>query len=359
MDTKKMTYGAALRMALREEMEKNENVFLMGEDIGVYGGNFGVTEGLLEEFGEGRVMDTPITESVMVGTATGAAITGLRPVAEMIFSDFIAFGMDSLVNQAAKTHYMYGGQEKVPLVVRLPSGHGTGAAAQHSQNLEAWFCHVPGLKVVTPTTPAQAKGLLKAAIRDDNPVVFVEHKYLYKIAGEVPLNPEYTINIGESIVEKEGSDVTIVAWGKLLIRAMAAVQPLEDMGISIEIINPTTLYPMDMRPIESSVKKTGRLMIAHEAAKTGGVGAEIAAKITESDCFDYLKGPIRRLCSLDVPIPFNKKLEDAVAPKTEDIVAAVIGMMERPERKNGGVTLDELEAYDFESDEYWQDISDD
>ncbi len=328
MEIKEMTYREAVRLAMTEEMRRDSDVIFLGEDIGVYGGGFGVSAGMIDEFGEERVMDTPISESVIVGAAAGAAATGLRPICEMMFMDFISFGMDSLVNQAAKLRYMFGGEVSVPMVVRLPSGSGTGAAAQHCQSLEAWLCHVPGLKVVTASTPAQAKGLLKAAIRDNNPVCFIEHKLLYKMKGAVPLSDDYIIPLEKSYVEREGQDVTIVAWGTLLIKAMEAAEKLAEEGIEVEIVNPMTLYPMDMEPIEASVKKTGRLIIAHEAARTGGVGAEIAAKIAEGECFDYLDAPIIRLGGLDVPIPYNRHLEAAVVPQVEDIIDAVYQMTE-------------------------------
>lgn len=328
MEIKEMTYREAVRLAMTEEMRRDSDVIFLGEDIGVYGGGFGVSAGMIDEFGEERVMDTPISESVIVGAAAGAAATGLRPICEMMFMDFISFGMDSLVNQAAKLRYMFGGEVSVPMVVRLPSGSGTGAAAQHCQSLEAWLCHVPGLKVVTASTPAQAKGLLKAAIRDNNTVCFIEHKLLYKMKGAVPLSDDYIIPLEKSYVEREGQDVTIVAWGTLLIKAMEAAEKLAEEGIEVEIVNPMTLYPMDMEPIEASVKKTGRLIIAHEAARTGGVGAEIAAKISEGECFDYLDAPIIRLGGLDVPIPYNRHLEAAVVPQVEDIIDAVYQMTE-------------------------------
>lgn len=327
MEIKEMTYREALRMAIAEEMRRDSDVVFMGEDIGIYGGSFGVSVGLIDEFGENRIMDTPISESVIVGCAAGAAMTGLRPICEMMFMDFISFGMDSLVNQAAKARYMFGGEAQVPMVVRLPSGSGTGAAAQHSQSLEAWMCHVPGLKVVTPSTPAQAKGLLKAAIRDNNPVCVIEHKTLYAMKGPVPLDDRYVIDLGKSYVERKGSDVTIVSWGRTLVSAIEVANELADESIEVEVINPMTLYPMDMEPIYESVKKTGRLMVVHEAAKTGGVGAEIVAKVVESDCFDFLEAPIVRLGGLDVPIPHNKTLEAAVVPQKEDIAEAVYTLM--------------------------------
>ena len=327
MEIKEMAYSDALRLAISEEMRRDENVIFMGEDIGVYGGSFHVSVGMLDEFGPERILDTPISESTIVGCAAGAALTGLRPVCEIMFSDFIAFGMDSLVNQASKLRYMSGGKAQVPMVVRLPGGSGTGAAAQHSQTLDAWFCSVPGLKVVTPSTPAQAKGLLKAAIRDNNPVCFIEHKKLYATKGPVPLDNNYTIDLGKSFIERPGDDVTIVSWGRCLIDVMSCVKELAQDGIEAEIINPLTLYPMDMEPIFRSVKKTGRLLIVHEGPKTGGIGGEIAAKVAESDCFLYLEAPITRLGGLDVPVPHNKYLEKMMIPQQSDIIDAVYRLM--------------------------------
>lgn len=327
MKCQEMSYREALRLALSEEMRRDENVVLIGEDIGLYGGSFKVTFGMIEEFGERRIMDTPISESCIIGCSVGAAMTGLRPVCEMMFSDFIAYGMDSLANQAAKMRYMFGGKAKVPMVVRLPGGCGTGAAAQHSQSLEAWACHVPGLKVVTASTPAQAKGLLKAAIRDNNPVCFYEHKLLYNMKGPVPENEDYIIELGKSYVEREGKDITIVSWGRMLVECIKAAERLAEEGIEAEVINPMTLYPMDMEPIDASVKKTGRLLVVHEAAKTGGLGGEIVSRVVESDCFNYLKAAPIRLGGLDVPIPHNKYLEQAVVPQLEDIEDAVSVLM--------------------------------
>ncbi|MDD4691637.1 MAG: alpha-ketoacid dehydrogenase subunit beta [Eubacterium aggregans] len=327
MEIKEMSYREALRLAMSEEMRQDEDVIFLGEDIGVYGGTFHVSTGMLDEFGEDRVLDTPISESTIVGCAAGAALTGMRPICEMMFMDFIAFGMDSLANQAAKLRYMFGGEAQVPMVLRLPSGSGTGAAAQHSQSLEAWLCHVPGLKVVTPSTPAQAKGLLKAAIRDNNPVCFVEHKMLYGMKGPVPVDEDYAIALGKSFVERKGSDVTVVSWGRCLVDVIEVAGALEEESIDIEVINPMTLYPMDMEPIYDSVKKTGRLLVVHEAAKTGGVGGEIVSKVVESDCFDYMQAPVIRLGGLDVPIPHSEGLERAVLPQKEDIVDAVYRLM--------------------------------
>lgn len=327
MNLQEMTYREAIRAALREEMTRDPGVYLLGEDIGVYGGSFKVTEGLLSEFGPERVVDTPISESLIVGCAAGSAMTGLRPVAEIMFSDFITFGMDSLVNHAAKFHYMSDGKVNVPMVVRLPSGAGTGAGAQHSQSLEAWFCNVPGLIVAAPSTPAQAKGLMKAAIRNNNPVVFMEYKTLYDTQGPVPVEDNYIVPLGESYVERKGSDVTIVAWGPVLKEVRRAAGKLWDEGISVEIINPLTLYPMDMKPIFESVKKTSRLIIAHDGPKTGGVGGEIAARVAESEAFSYLDAPILRLGGLDVPAPAAANLEALLPPGQADVADAVYQVM--------------------------------
>lgn len=327
MELKMMSYREALRLALTEEMLRDENVVLLGEDIGLFGGSFKVTFGMIEQFGEERIKDTPISESAIVGCAAGAALTGLRPVVEIMFSDFITFGMDSLVNQAAKMRYMYGGKAKVPMVVRLAGGCGTGASAQHSQSLEAWTCHIPGLKVVTASTPAQAKGLLKAAIRDNNPVCFYEHKLLYQEKGPVPTDEDYIIELGKSYVEREGKDVTVVSWGRCLTDVLHVAQAMSEDDIELEVINPMTLYPMDMGPIFDSVKKTGHLLVVHEAVKTGGVGGEIVAKVVESECFDYLSAPPIRLGGLDVPIPHSRLLEQVVVPQPEDIADAVYALM--------------------------------
>lgn len=326
---KEMTYKDAIRLGMSEEMRRDENVIFFGEDVGLYGGAFGVSVGMLEEFGEERVRDTPISEAVIVGAAAGAAATGLRPITEMMFMDFITIGMDALVNQAAKMRYMFGGKAKVPMVLRLPSGSGTGAAAQHTQSLEAWLCHVPGLKVVTPSTPAEAKGLMKAAIRDDNPICFVEHKLLYKIKGEVPVDEDYIVPIGKSHVKREGSDVTIISWGTTLQKVLDVAQEVEKEGISVEVVDPITLYPMDIDTIVESVKKTGRAIVVHEACKTGGVGGEIAARIAESEAFDYLDAPVLRVAGLDVPIPYNRNLEAAVVPNKDKIKDAIYKVMNR------------------------------
>ena len=322
-----MTFAEAIRLALREEMRRDPDVYLIGEDIAIYGGAFAVTKGLLDEFGEERVRDTPISESVIAGCAAGSAVTGLRPVAEIMFMDFTTISMDQLVNQAAKIRYMFGGRAKVPMVLRAAAGSGTGAAAQHSQTLETFFCHVPGLKVVAPSSPADAKGLLKASIRDDNPVIFVEHKLLYKVKGPVPEEAE-PIPLGVAAVKREGDDLSIIAYSNTLRRALEAAEMLAQEGISAEVIDPRTLSPLDTETIIASVKKTGRVVIAHEAVKHAGFGAEIAAMIAEGEAFDYLDAPIKRLGGTFTPIPYNPKLEKAAVPQVEDIAAAGRALME-------------------------------
>lgn len=323
---REITYAEAIREALREEMTRDDSVFLFGEDVGTYGGAFGVSYGLIDEFGEERVRDTPISEAGIVGAATGAALVGMRPVAEIMFMDFTTIAMDQLVNQAAKIRFMFGGKAKVPLVLRTPAGCGTGAAAHHSQSLEAWFVHVPGLKVVMPSTPYDVKGLLLASIRDDNPVVFVEHKLLYKIKGPVP-EEEYTIPLGVADVKRPGRDVTIVATSIMVHRALEAAETLTQEGVEAEVVDPRTLKPFDDETITNSVIKTGRVLIVHEACKTGGVGAEIAARIMDSEAFDYLDAPIKRLAGLDIPVPYNRTLERHMVPQVENIVAAVRELM--------------------------------
>ncbi|SHI14110.1 alpha-ketoacid dehydrogenase subunit beta [Sporanaerobacter acetigenes] len=328
-EMKEMTYKEAVKLAMVEEMRRDENVFLMGEDVGLYGGAFGVSVGMLDEFGEERVRDTPISEAVIAGAAAGAAVTGMRPIAEIMFMDFSTIAMDALVNQAAKMRYMFGGKAKVPMVLRCPGGSGTGAAAQHSQSLEAWFCHVPGLKVVVPSTAKDAKGLLKAAIRDDNPVVFVEQKTLYKIKGEVPMDEEFIIPLGKGEIKKEGKDVTIISYGRMLPRALKVAEEMESEGISVEVLDPRTLVPLDKELIIESVKKTGRVILVNEACKTGGYLGEIASVIVESEAFDYLDAPIVRLAGLDVPVPYNPELEKAIVPSEEQIREAVLKVMNR------------------------------
>lgn len=318
---RELTYLEAIREALQQEMRRDARVFVIGEDVGVYGGAFGVTRGLLEEFGEERVIDTPISELGIAGVITGAALTGMRPVGEIMFMDFTTLATEQLVNQAAKIRFMFGGTATVPFVLRAPAGSGTGAAAQHSQSLENWFVHVPGLKVVMPSTPYDAKGLLIASIRDDNPVIFVEHKLLYKIKGPVP-EESYTIPLSRSEVKREGRDLTIVATSIMVQRALTAAEQLTQEGIEVEVVDPRTLKPLDPTPIIQSVIKTGRVLLVHEACKTGGYGGELAAIIAESEAFDYLDAPIMRLAGRNIPIPYNRTLEYNAVPQVEDIIAA-------------------------------------
>ncbi|GAA4712166.1 alpha-ketoacid dehydrogenase subunit beta [Brevibacillus fulvus] len=319
---REITYLEAVREAMSQEMRQNDDVFLLGEDIGVYGGAFGVTRGMIEEFGPERIRNTPISEAAIAGGAVGAAVTGMRPIVELQFSDFITIAMDQLVNQAAKLRYMFGGKGKVPLVVRTPAGSGTGAAAQHSQSLEAWMAHIPGLKVVQPSTAYDVKGLLKAAIDDDNPVIFYEHKLLYKTKCHVP-EELYSIPLGKADIKRAGKDVTIVATAIMVHRALEAAAELAKEGIEAEVVDPRTLVPLDEETIVQSVKKTGRVVIVHEAVKRGGFGGEIASIIAESEAFDYLDAPIKRLGGLPVPIPYNPLLEKAAVPQVADIIAAV------------------------------------
>jgi pyruvate/2-oxoglutarate/acetoin dehydrogenase E1 component len=319
---RKITYREALREALREEMQRDSTVFLLGEDIGKYwGGAFKVTEGLAEEFGDERVRDTPISESAIIGTAVGAAITGMRPVAEIMFGDLTALAMDQIANQAAKIRYMFGGQASCPLVIRTPFGAGVNIASHHSQSLEAWFMHVPGLYVAVPSTPYDAKGLLKTAIRGNNPVFFCEHKLLYPVEDEVP-EEEYTIPFGAADVKREGADVTILATLYMVHKALNAAKQLEKEGIDAEVVDPRTLTPLDKQAIIRSVKKTGRLVIVSEDCKTAGVSAEIAAMVAE-EAVDYLDAPIKRVAEPDTPIPFSPPLEQYVIPDEKAIMKAV------------------------------------
>jgi pyruvate/2-oxoglutarate/acetoin dehydrogenase E1 component len=315
-----ITYAQAIKDAMSEEMRRDPAVFLLGEDIGVYGGAFGVTRGMLEEFGPERVRDTPISEAAITGCAVGAAMTGMRPIMEIMFSDFITIAMDQLVNQAAKARYQFGGQASVPMVLRAPEGSGTGAAAQHSQSVESWILNVPGLKVVAPSTPADAKGLLKASIRDDNPVVFLEQKLLYRTKGPVP-DGELLIPLGKADVKRAGKDLSIITYGRMVGRCLEVAAALAGEGIDAEVIDLRSLRPLDTEAIIASVVKTGRVMIVHEACQFGGFGGEIAATICDSEAFFHLDAPVRRLGGRDVPIPYNKHLEANVVPTTELIAA--------------------------------------
>ncbi len=319
---REVTVRDALREALREEMQRDKTVFLLGEDIGRYwGGAFGITKGLAEEFGDDRVRDTPISESAIIGVSVGAAITGLRPVAEIMFGDLSALAMDQICNQAAKIRYMFGGQATVPLVVRTPFGAGVNIASHHSQSLEAWFMHTPGLYVAVPSTPYDAKGLLKTAVRGSDPVLFVEHKLLYPVKGMIP-EDDYVVPFGMADVKLEGSDVTIVATLFMVHKALAAAEQLREEGISVEVVDPRTLTPLDRPAIVKSVKKTGRLVVVSEDCRTAGVSAEIAAVVAE-EALDYLDAPIKRVAEPDTPIPFSPALEKAVIPDEKSIVKAV------------------------------------
>jgi pyruvate dehydrogenase E1 component beta subunit len=323
-----LTYAEAVREALSQAMTADERVFLLGEDVGVYGGAFGVSGDLVHRFGEERVRDTPISELGIVGAAVGAALAGMRPVVEIQFSDFTAQAMDQIVNQAAKIHFMLGGAATVPMVLRAPGGSGTGAAAQHSQSLEAWFAHVPGLKVVMPATAADAKGLLLSAIDDPNPVIVLEHKLLYKQSGPVPVE-EFRVPLGQAAVRRCGDDMTIVATGVMVSRSLEAAERLAEEGISATVIDPRTLRPLDIGSIVDSVAATGRALLVQEAPKTGGFMAEVAAGIVESSAFGRLRAPVARLCGLDVPIPYAPQLERAAVPQVEDIVAAAGELVRR------------------------------
>jgi pyruvate dehydrogenase E1 component beta subunit len=315
---RKITFSKATLEAMSEEMERDATVFLMGEDIAKQGGIFGQFKGLPERFGVERVRDFPISEAVLISSCVGAALTGTRPVADIHFSDFLTCAMDEMVNQAAKLRFMFGGQASVPLVVRAPEGAIKSAGAQHSQSLESWFVHTPGWRVVSPSNPADAKGLLKAAIRSDDPVLYLEHKALYPLKGMVP-DGEHIVPIGSARVAREGSDVTLISWSLMVNRAVEAAERLATDGISVEVVDLRSLSPLDMDTVAASVRKTGRVAIAHEAARTCGLGAEIAARIAE-ECFADLKGPIVRVANPDVPVPFAPELERAAIPQVDDIV---------------------------------------
>ena len=318
-------YKEAVRDALREEMLRDERVFLIGLDIGRFGGTYKATEKLWEEFGDERVRDAPLSEAAIAGAAVGAAMTGLRPVAEIMYIDFTTIAMDQIVNQAAKLGYMSGGQARIPVVFRTQEGAGRSSAAQHAQSLEAWFAHIPGLKVAVPSTPYDVKGLLKTAVRDDDPVVFIEHKLLYNTRGEVP-EEEYTLPFGKAKVCREGSDVTVVAISRMVLRALEAAEELAREGVSVEVIDPRTIVPLDIDAIVASVEKTGRLIVAHEAYTRCGVGAEIAAQVMERALYS-LEKPVKRVCGRNTPVPFAPVMEDYVIPGTADIVRAVKEML--------------------------------
>ena len=313
-------YREALNHALREELDRDDRVFIMGEEVGYFGGAFKVTEGLLAVYGEKRVRDTPISELTIVGAGIGAAMGGLRPVVELMTVNFALLAMDQIVNNAAKIHYMFGGNAKVPIVMRAPQGGGHQLGAQHSQSLEAYFLHAPGLRVAIPATPADAKGLLKTAIRNEDPVVFLEHESLYGVKGEVP-DGEHLVPFGVANVIREGKDVTIIAYSKCVYDAIAAAEMLENEGIDPEVIDLRTLNPLDLKTVVESIKKTGKAMVVYEGWRTGGAGAEIAAQIYET-AFDHLDAPVERVATLDVPMPYNAKLEKAALPSAGAIVKA-------------------------------------
>jgi acetoin:2,6-dichlorophenolindophenol oxidoreductase subunit beta len=317
-----MTYAEAVRDGMRQEMKRDPRVYLIGEDVGIFGGCFGVSMGLLDEFGPERVIDTPITEPSIVGHAVGAAAAGLRPIAEIMFIDFAGVCMDEIFNQAAKMRYMFGGKATVPMVIRTSCGGGLSAAAQHSQCMEAWFTHIPGIKTVMPGSADDAKGLMIAAIRDDNPVMYIEHKQLlFTSAGEVP-EGEYLVPLGKADVKREGSDVSIVTWSGMVPKALAAADLLAKEGINAEVVDLRTLVPLDKEAILKSVGKTGKVVIVHEAVRTGGFAGEIAAIIADEG-FDLLNGPIKRVTAPDTPVPFSPILEKAYLPNEGKIVAAV------------------------------------
>jgi len=327
LSTVEMSYSEAIRDAMGIALGDDERVILMGEDIGVYGGAFQVTNGLVHKFGAERVMDTPISELGGAGVAVGAALTGLRPIFEFQFSDFATLAMEQIVNQAAKVRYMLGGEVSVPLVMRFPAGSGTGAAAQHSQSLEAWLAHVPGLKVIQPATPHDVKGMLLAALEDPDPVMVFEHKLLYKTKGPVPRG-RYTVPIGKAEVRRKGTDVTIVATSIMVHRSLAAAEELDKSGISAEVIDLRTIRPMDCETVMSSVEKTSRLTCVYEGVKTLGIGAEVSAMIAESPAFDFLDAPILRLGGTENPIPYNPALERASVPQVSGIVSKVTDLVE-------------------------------
>ena len=322
-----VTYREAIREAMSEAMRRDEDVFIMGEDIAEMGGSMGVTQGMLAEFGPERVRNTPISEMAIVGAGVGAAVAGMRPIVEIMYQDFTTLAMEQLVSQAAKHRYMSGGQIKVPLTVRTQGGAGWSPGAQHAQQLEAWFVHVPGLKVVFPSTPEDVRGLLWASIYDDNPVIFFEHRTLYGIKGEVPEQID-GIELGKARVQREGDDVTVVATGRLVHEAIGAAEEAEGEGISVEVVDPRTLLPLDEETIVESVKKTNRCVVAHEAVVRMGFGAEVAA-IVQEKAFDYLDAPVERVGAKFAPIPFAPVMEEYVVPHKRDVLAAIKRTVER------------------------------
>ena len=326
MSNREISCSTALREAMREEMERDDTIFIIGEDLVAHGGIFGQFEGLPERF-PGRVIDSPISETCIVGSGVGAALTGMRPIVDMHFADFVTTGMDEIANQMAKIRYMFGGQAKVPMVLWAPDGGGLSAAAQHSQSLENWFVHIPGLKVVAPSEPSDVKGLIKAAIRDDDPVIFFQHKRLFAQTGHVP-EDEYIIPIGSAAVKRPGKDITILTYSRMTYLCLEAAEQLAKEEIDAEIVDLRTLKPLDFALIAESVKKTYNVLIVHEACLTGGFGGEIAARIGE-ELFDYLDAPVMRIGAKDVPIPFSPVMEDFVLPKVSDVVEGVKKVLNR------------------------------
>ena len=316
-----MTYREALRTTLREALRQDERVFLIGEDIGAYGGAYGVTKGLLEEFGEGRVKDSPIAESVLVGAGIGAAMAGLRPVVELMTINFSLLASDQIVNVAAKLLYMSAGQITVPLVIRTVSGGGSQLAATHSQSLEGWYAQVPGLKVAVPSNPYDARGMLTAALQEENPIIFVEHSLLYNTKGEVPEEP-YTVPLGVADVKREGTDVTIISYSRMVLVALTAAEELAKDGIQAEVVDLRSLRPLDMDTVLESVMKTNRAVVVEEGWKTGGFGAEIVSSIM-TDAFDYLDAPVQRVAGEEIPMPYNRAMEQAAIPSPEKVIQAV------------------------------------
>jgi len=317
---REIEYREAIREAITEEMDRDKSVFLIGEDIGVYNGAFKAYKGLLNKYGSERVIDTPISENTIIGAGIGAALTGFRPVAEIMFVDFTALAMDQIINQAAKINFMTGGEVDVPLVIRTQGGVGKGLGAQHSQSLEAFFYHVPGLKLAVPSTPYDVKGLLKTAIRDNSPVIFMEHKMIYPFKGPVP-EEEYIIPLGKADIKKEGRDVTIFAYSNMVLKSLEAAEALKKEGISCEIIDPRTLVPLDIDLLLYSVEKTHRLVIVSEECRRGSIASDISARVTE-EAFDSLCAPVKIIAGLNTPIPYNSTLEEASIPQVKDIITA-------------------------------------
>lgn len=321
-NTREITYREAVREAMCEEMRRDENVYFMGEDIGVYCGAFGVSKGMIQEFGEERVRETPISETAFVGAGVGSAITGMRPIVELMFSDFMAVCYDQIINQAAKMHFMFAGKVNVPMVIRTAAGGGTGAAAQHSQSLEQMYCNVPGLKVVVPSTPYDAKGLLKSAIRDNNTVIFLEQKKLYKEKGPVP-EEDYVIPLGVASLAREGTDVSVITYGRMVQMSLQVAEKLAAEGVSVEVLDLRTLSPLDRDAVIRTARKTRRVVVVHESVQFAGFGGEIVSTIADSDAFYYLDAPIKRVGGLYCPVPFNPQLEASAFPTPERIEAAI------------------------------------